>query len=150
MAGEPRPTILQGGRAKAYRPMAARERRAALVAGLEAYDRGDVFLAHELFEPAWMGTRDLGERELLQGLIKLAAAFVHAARGNPAGVAKNLHGARDRLGNAGDAGARIGIDVPGLLAAIDARLAGPIDVNERPIDVPRVPRSDGAFDDAAF
>jgi predicted metal-dependent hydrolase len=133
------PTILQGGRAKAYRPLATRERRAALVAGLEAYDRGDVFLAHELLEPAWMGTRDLDERELLQGLIKLAAAFVHAARGNPAGVAKNLRGARDRLANAGDAGARTGIDVPSLLDAIDARLSGPIAVNEPPIDVPRVP-----------
>jgi hypothetical protein len=117
--------------------MAAAERRAALAKGLEAYDRGDVFLAHELLEPAWMGTRDLAERELLQGLIKLAAAFVHAARGNPAGVAKNLRGARERLANAGDAGERTGIDVETLLRAIDARLGAEIEVTDPPIAIPR-------------
>ena len=129
--------ILQGGRAKAYRPMVLARRRAALRAGLEAYDRGDVFLAHELLEPAWMGTRDLEERELMQGIIKLAAAFVHAARGNPAGVAKNLVGAREHLANAGEAGARIGIDVAALLLAVDARLAKPIDLGEPPIAIQR-------------
>jgi predicted metal-dependent hydrolase len=117
--------------------MAAADRRAALAAGLEAYERGDVFLAHELLEPAWMGTRDLAERELLQGLIKLAAAFVHAARGNAAGVTKNLRGARERLASAGDAGRRFGIDGPGLLAAIDARLASPIEVDDPPIAISR-------------
>jgi predicted metal-dependent hydrolase len=117
--------------------MAAADRRAALAAGLEAYDRGDVFLAHELLEPAWMGTRDVAERDLLQGLIKLAAAFVHAARGNASGITKNLRGARDRLASAGDAGQRFGIDVPALLAAIDARLAAPIDVDDPPIAISR-------------
>jgi len=134
-------TVLQGGRAKAYRPMAAAMRRAALTAGLDAYERGDVFLAHELLEPAWMGTRDLSERELLQGLIKLAAAFVHAARGNAAGVAKNLRGAGDRLARVGDAGASVGIDVPALLLAINARLAAPIDVADPPIGISRLPQS---------
>jgi predicted metal-dependent hydrolase len=137
MAGVPRPTVLQGGRAKAYRPMAADERRAALTAGLEAYDHGDAFLAHELLEPAWMGTSDVAERELLQGLIKLAAAFVHAARGDPVGVAKNLRGARERLANASEAGARFEIDVAELAAAIDLRLAAPIDAKERPLPIPR-------------
>jgi len=127
--------------------MAAPDRRAALAAGLEAYDRGDAFLAHELLEPAWMGTRDTAERELLQGLIKLAAAFVHAARGNPAGVAKNLRGARERLADAegtGDAGtsvgtrARFGVDVAQLVVAIDARLDAPIDAGDPPIAIPRV------------
>jgi predicted metal-dependent hydrolase len=130
-------TVIQGGRAKAYRPMAPVDRRAALAAGLAAYDRGDVFLAHELLEPAWMGTRDLAERELLQGIIKLAAAFVHAARGNPSGVAKNLRGARERLANAGDATERTGIAVATLLEAIDARLDQPIRATDPPIPIPR-------------
>jgi predicted metal-dependent hydrolase len=137
-------TIVQGGRAKAYRPMPAAQRYAALAAGLAAYDRGDVFLAHELLEPAWMGTRDLGERELLQGLIKLAAAFVHAARRNPAGVAKNLRGARDRLANAGGSGARLGINVQSLLADVDARLAAQIDVNAPPIRIAQSSARTGA------
>ena len=100
--------------------------------GLEAYRRGDAFLAHELLEPAWMGTADAAERELVQGLIKLAAGFVHAARDNPLGVAKNLAGARDHLAAAVEAETAGGsiavvelasIDVPHLIADIERILA---------------------------
>lgn len=72
-----------------------------------------------------MGTDDLGERALHQGLIKVAAAYVHAVRGNPAGIAKNLAGASLHLSTAGPAGADWGVDVADLLTAIDARLADP-------------------------
>lgn len=118
-------TVLQGGRPKAYRPMPAPDRAAALAAGLAAYERGDFFEAHELLEPAWMGASDPAERELHQGLIKLAAAYVHAIRGNPLGMAKNLAGARGRLGSVGGAVAGVGgeIDVAALVREIDARLA---------------------------
>jgi len=84
-----------------------------------------------------MGTDDAAERALLQGLIKLAAAFVHAARGNPAGVGKNLRGAREHLARAGEASEREGLDVPTLLAAIDRRLAAPIEPQDPPIPVTR-------------
>lgn len=90
-------TVVQDGRRKAYRPLSLTERRAALQAGIAAYEAGDHFLAHELLEPAWMGTDDPVERSVHQGLIKLAAAFVHATRGNPLGIDKNLRGAGDRL-----------------------------------------------------
>lgn len=135
-------TIIQGGRAKAYRPLPAAARRRAIEDGLAAYERGDWFLAHELLEPAWMGTDDPVERDLHQGLIKLAAAYVHAVRGNAEGMIKNFRGSRDRL-SAVAAQPRPaivaerpgGIDVTGLVAAIDERLArvereravGPID-----------------------
>ena len=118
-------TVLQGGRAKAYRPMPPADREAAFAAGLAAYDRGDFFLAHELLEPAWMGTADAGERELYQGLIKLAAAYVHGVRGNPLGIAKNLEGARARLAAARDAGCDGGLDLDDLIASIDRRLVAP-------------------------
>jgi hypothetical protein len=117
---QPRPgTILQRGRAKAYRPLPAARRREILEAGLTAYERGDFFLAHELLEPAWMGASDPAERDLYQGLIKLAAAFVHDARGNPAGVLQNLRGARERLADAVEAGAAARIDVAPMLVGID-------------------------------
>jgi predicted metal-dependent hydrolase len=116
-------TVVQGGRAKAYRPIPAADRQAAFAAALAAYDRGDFFLTHELLEPAWMGTDDLPERELYQGLIKLAAAFVHGVRGNPRGIARNLEGARERLAAAAAAGRMEGLDLADLLAAIDDRLA---------------------------
>ena len=80
------------GRAKAYRPLPDARRAAALAAGLAAYERGDFFEAHEVLEPAWMGSPDLAERALLQGLIKVAAAYVHDVRGNPPGIARNLDG----------------------------------------------------------
>jgi predicted metal-dependent hydrolase len=119
--------VLQGDRRKAFRPLSPEQRRQALDDGLAAYDRGDFFEAHELLEPAWMGTDDLGERAFLQGLIKLAAAFVHAARGNPLGVAKNLAGARDRLRTEGaaEAAALARVDVALLLDRIEARLMEP-------------------------
>lgn len=120
---DPPAGVIQGGRRKAYRPLPDAERRAAFEAGLAAYARGDFFEAHEHLEPAWMGTDDLGERELHQGLIKLAAAFVHDVRGNPLGVEKNLRGARDRLAAALAAGFDAGLELPDLLGAVDDRLA---------------------------
>jgi len=125
-SGGERRTVVQDGRAKAYRPLPVEERAAAYRAGLAAYRRGDFFEAHELLEPAWMGTDDLVERALHQGLIKLAAAYVHAVRHNPAGIAKNLTGARLHLAQAGRAGTAWGVDVTSLLAEIDARLPDPV------------------------
>ena len=137
-------TVIQGGRAKAYRPLAEADRREAFAAALEAYDRGDFFLTHELLEPAWMGTDDLPERELYQGLIKLAAAFVHSVRGNPRGIARNLEGARERLTAAQAAGMTAGLDLADLLTSIDDRLARlAADPYASPTDPPslrRIPR----------
>jgi predicted metal-dependent hydrolase len=130
-----RRTILDAeGRAKAYRPMAEPDRTAAVIAGLRAYAAGDYFEAHELMEPAWMGSDDPLEREFISGLIKVAAADVHAVRSNPRGVARNLEGARDRLRRVpdGDAVAHLRLDLPTLLAAIDRRLAALAD--GRPTD----------------
>jgi uncharacterized protein len=137
-------TVLQNGRAKAYRPLPADERRRAYEAALVAYERGDFFEAHERLEPAWMGTDDLAERALHQGLIKLAAAFVHGVRGNPAGIAKNLVGAREHLTAAiGTPPATAsGLDVGTLVVAIEERLsrlaANPGDAT---IDAPVLPRT---------
>jgi hypothetical protein len=126
--------VLQGGRRKAYRPIPPDRRREAFEAGLAAYDRGDFFLAHELLEPAWMGTSNQAERALYQGLIKLAAGYVHAVRGNPIGVARNLQGARELLETSHNVGPEqgdaAGIDVPALLVQIDARLAAVATVAE--------------------
>jgi predicted metal-dependent hydrolase len=114
------------GRAKAYRPLPEAERAAALAAGLAAYDRGDFFEAHEDLEPAWMGTDDRAERALLQGIIKVAAAYVHGVRGNPAGIERNLVGARVLLVEADETGPTVnaaGVDLAALIGDIDARLA---------------------------
>ena len=115
------------GRAKAYRPLPPGARAAAVVAGFRDYEAGQPYEAHEAWEPAWMGTDDLAERALLQGLIKVAAADVHGRRGNAAGVARNLEGALDRLRYALDAGCLtapgVRVDVAALIALADGRLA---------------------------
>ena len=139
---DPRRTVLQGDRAKAYRPLPEPVRRQAFDAATAAYERGDFFEAHELLEPAWMGTDDLAERALHQGLIKLAAGFVHGVRGNPLGIAKNLAGARDHLERAvgTDAEAWSGLDLGRLVAEIDDRLARlTADPAERSIEPPALP-----------
>jgi predicted metal-dependent hydrolase len=133
-------TVLQGGRAKAYRPMPPAERATAYEAGLAAYDRGDFFLAHELLEPAWMGTADLGERELYQGLIKLAAAFVHGVRGNPKGIARNLEGSRALLAGARAADMDGGLDLDDLIASIDERLTS-LAASETDVEPPIIRRT---------
>ncbi len=114
------------GRAKAYRPLPDAERAAALAHGLAAYERGDFFEAHEDLEPAWMGTADRAERALLQGLIKVAAAYVHDVRGNPTGITRNLEGARVLLDDARTDGPAVNVaqlDIDDLVQAIDLRLA---------------------------
>ena len=119
------------GRAKVYRPLAPDARGAAREAGLSAYAEGRFFEAHELLEPAWMGSPDPAERDLDQGLIKLAAAYVHAERGNLLGMRKNLAGAQRRMGAVvhahGPAGRRAadaaGVDAEALLTRVDGILA---------------------------
>jgi len=117
---------MQGDRAKAFRPVPVESRQAALDAGIEALRHGDYFEAHELLEPAWMGTADLAERALYQGLIKIAAGYVHAVRGNPIGFARNLRGARAHLETSlrldPGVASLAGIDTATLIESIDARL----------------------------
>jgi len=132
------------GRAKAYRPLPEAARSAAVTAGLAAYERGDFFDAHEALEPAWMGTDDLAERALLQGLIKVAAAYVHGVRGNPAGIARNLIGARALLLQASTDGPAVNVasvDIDALIAAVDLRLDDLAAHPDRPtLAAPELPR----------
>lgn len=129
-ADEPGRILDSDGRSKVYRPLPVESRRAAREAGLAAYAEGRYFEAHELMEPAWMGSAEQAERDLDQGLIKLAAAYVHARRGNPLGMRKNLEGARRRFTavvdthrESGEAAmAAAGVDARRLLEHVETRL----------------------------
>jgi hypothetical protein len=74
-----------------------------------------------------MGTANQAERSLYQGLIKLAAGYVHAVRGNPIGFARNLQGAREllelSLAEDPEIAHRAGIQTHALIGEIDVRLA---------------------------
>lgn len=57
--------------------------------GLEAFNSGQFFEAHELWEDVWRAT--LGpDKRFLQGLIQIAAGFHHCSRANLVGARKLL------------------------------------------------------------
>jgi predicted metal-dependent hydrolase len=74
-----------------------------------------------------MGTADLAERALYQGLIKLCAGYVHAVRGNPIGMARNLEGCLRHIATSHSLdpsyAAAADIDLPRLIEEVDLRLA---------------------------
>lgn len=70
--------------------------RGPLAEGLACYHRGAFFLAHEHWEAIWL-TLPQPEKDFLQALIQVAAAFHHLQRGNRAGVISLLTRALRRL-----------------------------------------------------
>jgi len=59
----------------------------AFLAGVESFNRGDYFLAHEIWEDIWFSAG--GEaRSFLQGLIQWSLALHHFQRGNLKGARK--------------------------------------------------------------
>jgi predicted metal-dependent hydrolase len=65
--------------------------------GLELIRAGAYFEAHEELEEEWREA-DAGERDFLQGLVHVAVAWHHAARGNRPGCERQLEKATRRLG----------------------------------------------------
>lgn len=53
--------------------------------GLELFNTGKFFEAHEAWEETWLVASE-PEKTFLQGLIQLAAAFHHRSRGNRQGM----------------------------------------------------------------
>jgi uncharacterized protein len=70
--------------------------RGTLADGLECYERGEFFLAHEHWESVWLKC-DEPEKTFLQALIQITAAFHHLQRKNANGAASLLRGALRRL-----------------------------------------------------
>lgn len=64
--------------------------------GLELFNSGQFFLAHEIWEELWM-EEPQPEKLFLQGLIQTAAAFHHYARGNCVGAESLLAAAAVKL-----------------------------------------------------
>jgi uncharacterized protein len=82
--------------------------------GLAAYERGDYFDAHELWEQLWRDEPAGPPRVFLQGLIQLAAAMHKAlASGQPGPAARLLGRALDKLRTVPDP---LGLDLAALLA----------------------------------
>ena len=88
------------------------DQRARLLGdGRAAFDRGDYFAAHELWEEVWREAED-PERRWLQGLIQVAAGLHQLARSRPAPAARLMARALLKLA---DAPAELGgIDIDAL------------------------------------
>jgi len=65
--------------------------------GLEQFNQGHFFEAHETWEEIWLPTAE-PERTFLQGIIQVAAAFHHYSRGNHAGARSLLEAGAKKLG----------------------------------------------------
>jgi predicted metal-dependent hydrolase len=68
----------------------------ALAEGLQLYDAGEFFTAHEAWESVWLKLPE-PEKTFLQGLIQVTAAFHHLQRNNPLGTLLLLQAALRRL-----------------------------------------------------
>ncbi|HVB35141.1 MAG TPA: DUF309 domain-containing protein [Patescibacteria group bacterium] len=64
--------------------MGSRE-EAAFLLGIEQFNRGEFFAAHETWEAIWLAASG-ADRDFLQGIIQLAAAFHHWRGGNRPGA----------------------------------------------------------------
>jgi uncharacterized protein len=68
----------------------------SLAEGLQRYEAGEFFAAHEAWESRWLESEE-PEKTFLQGLIQVTAAFHHLQRKNPHGTMRLLQAALRRL-----------------------------------------------------
>jgi predicted metal-dependent hydrolase len=87
------------------------ERRHILLAGIEQFNSGYFFESHETLEELWLPC-PWPIRPFLQGIIQLAAGFVHLKRREYPGTVKLLRRAIDKI-EAGGKG-YLGVDAPRL------------------------------------
>jgi predicted metal-dependent hydrolase len=67
-----------------------------VVNGLELFNQGEYFEAHEVLEDAWR--EEPGPvRELYRGILQIAVAYYHLLRGNYTGAVKMFHRSRTWL-----------------------------------------------------
>ena len=96
--------------------------RVELRRGVDHFNRGEYFEAHEAWEAAWL--RSSGRlAEFYKGLVQCAAALHHLRRGNLVGACR-LHD-RQRLRLAAFSPRTLGVPVAQLLADMDELFAAP-------------------------
>ena len=75
---------------------AAREHEMKFRAGLDQFNTGRFFDAHETWEEIWLASHE-PEKTFLQGIIQIAAAFHHYQRGNLRGTRSLIEAGLRRL-----------------------------------------------------
>jgi predicted metal-dependent hydrolase len=101
---------------------------ARLAPGRAAFNRGEFFAAHELWEDVWRGLASMDDgRLLVQGLIQIAAGLHHLQRGRTRPAARLLVRGANKLARAPATELPIAAlvrDVTALRAALEAPSAG--------------------------
>jgi hypothetical protein len=111
------------------------ERDRLYLKGLEAFNTGRFYEAHELWEEVWLETPN-PDKKFLQGLIQVAAAFHHFSRANLRGTRNLLRAGLLKL----DCfpGVHGGLEIAPLCEAVRGWLAGL--ASEESLDDSRIPR----------
>lgn len=68
--------------------------------GIELFNKGKYFEAHEELEGAWLETQS-PERDLYQGILQIGLAYYHISRGNYRGALKMFRRGQLKLENLG-------------------------------------------------
>ena len=87
--------------------------------GLELFNAGEWYAAHDVFEELWHETAD-PERRSLQGILQVAVAQLHLQRGNRRGATILYGEALGRLKRPGTPD--LGLDLEALCGAAQQRL----------------------------
>jgi len=89
----------------------------SLERGIELFNQGRYFEAHEAWETLWLNAEEPRDKRFLQGLIMAAGAFIHYAKGECSGASILLSKSREAL----ESGLNIHpeIRLPDFLKALD-------------------------------
>lgn len=113
----------------------------ALSRGIEHFNAGRYFQAHEAWEEGWHPSPE-PERDFWQGLTQLAVGLTHRERGNAHGAATLLRRGAKKLRNYGDE--YMGVVLTPLVAfADDTAERIEAEGTDAPLDTPTVQRRNG-------
>jgi predicted metal-dependent hydrolase len=95
--------------------------------GVDLYNHGYAWEAHEAWESMWLRPAEREQAELLQALIQLAAASVQQSVNRPDGRTRLCHRALDHLRKVRDAGHRVymGLELETLRSVLIEYAADP-------------------------
>jgi uncharacterized protein len=107
--------------------------------GLELFNRGEFFDAHEVLEDVWRAAPP-AEKKFLQGLIQVAVGLHHHSRGNVVGARSLLTRAQRNL--SAYPALHGGIDLAGLRAQVE-RWVGALENEDFAPALPRIDQHQG-------
>jgi predicted metal-dependent hydrolase len=100
---------------------AAPEYDARYLAGIDHFNRGEYFDAHEVWEDLWRDCEP-ADRLFYQSLIQAAVALYHGGNGNRTGASRLFTSGRGKM--SGYRPAHQGLDVDGFWRQVEAVLVG--------------------------